>query len=131
MVIYHYVGRIWRVLVTPNFLYNIYDDEKYYPGEPVNIQIQSLINIIKENNREITAKKGKDELPLFCGNVERVIPIYGGHSLTIKAIPSNIYAYTVSFLFICIDFSHNPSISWFLCFGTQFLLRNKMVLLSV
>ena len=58
MVIYHYVGRIWRVLVTPNFLYNIYDDEKYYPGEPVNIHIQSLINIIKENNWVIATKKG-------------------------------------------------------------------------
>ena len=23
MVIYHYIERIWRVLVTPNFLYNI------------------------------------------------------------------------------------------------------------
>ena len=30
----------------------------YYPGEPVNIHIQSLINIIKENNRVITTKKG-------------------------------------------------------------------------
>ena len=24
-VIYHYVDRIWRILVTPIFLYNIYD----------------------------------------------------------------------------------------------------------
>ena len=40
MVIYHYVERIWGILVTPNFLYNIYDNEIYYPGEPVNIHIQ-------------------------------------------------------------------------------------------
>ena len=46
MVIYHYVERIWRILVTPNFLHDIYDNEKYYPGEPVNINIQSLISII-------------------------------------------------------------------------------------
>ena len=39
MVIYHYAEIIWRILVTPNFLYNIYDHEKYYPGELVNIQI--------------------------------------------------------------------------------------------
>ena len=32
------------------FLYNIYDHEKYYPGKPVNLHIQSLINIIQENN---------------------------------------------------------------------------------
>ena len=28
MVIYHYVQRIWRILVTPDFLYNIYEHEK-------------------------------------------------------------------------------------------------------
>ena len=27
MVIYHCVERIWKILITPNFLYNIYDDE--------------------------------------------------------------------------------------------------------
>ena len=27
MVIYHYVEIIWRILVTPNFLYNIYNHE--------------------------------------------------------------------------------------------------------
>ena len=26
IVIYHYIERIWRILVTPNFLYNIYND---------------------------------------------------------------------------------------------------------
>ena len=49
---------------------------KYYPGEPVNIHIQSLINIILENNWAITTKKGKGKLPIFCGNGDRVIPIY-------------------------------------------------------
>ena len=27
VVIYHYVERIWRILLTPNFLYNIRDHE--------------------------------------------------------------------------------------------------------
>ena len=34
------------------------------------------MNIIQDNNREITKKKGKGKLPLCRGNVERVIPIY-------------------------------------------------------
>ena len=39
MVIYHYVERIWRIIYPPDFTYKIYDHEKYYPGEPVNIHI--------------------------------------------------------------------------------------------
>ena len=31
---------------------------KYYPCEPVNINIQSLMSIIQENNWVITTKKG-------------------------------------------------------------------------
>ena len=50
--------------------------KKYYPDEPVNIHIQSLINIIQEKNWVITTKKVKGELPLFCGNEEWVIPFY-------------------------------------------------------
>ena len=69
MVIYHYVKRIWRILITPNFCYNIYDHEGNYPDEPVNIHIQPLINIIQDNNWVITIKKGKGKLPLFCGNI--------------------------------------------------------------
>ena len=46
MVIYHCIERVWGIVVTLNFLYNIYDHEKYYPGDPVNINIQSLLNII-------------------------------------------------------------------------------------
>ena len=57
MVIFHYVERIWRILVTPDFLYNIYDHEIYYPGEPFNIHIQSLINNMRENNGLIATKK--------------------------------------------------------------------------
>ena len=49
----------------------------YYPGEPVNILIQSIINIIQENNWVVTPKKGKGKLPLFCCNGDRVNPIYG------------------------------------------------------
>ena len=39
--------------------------QKYYPDEPVNIHIQSLINIIQQNNRVLTTKKGTDKLTLF------------------------------------------------------------------
>ena len=54
---------------------------KYYPGEPVNIHIQSLINIMQVTNLLITTKKGEGKLPLFCGNGERVIPIYVGYAV--------------------------------------------------
>ena len=43
----------------------------YYMVEAINIQIFS-----QEKNWVITTKKGKGKLPLFCGNGERVIPIY-------------------------------------------------------
>ena len=58
------------------FLYNIYDHEKYLPGEPVNIHIKSLINIIQDNHWFIDTKKAKGYLPLFFVDGERVIPIY-------------------------------------------------------
>ena len=32
--------------------------KKCYPGEPININIQSLINIIQDKNWAITTKKG-------------------------------------------------------------------------
>ena len=55
----------------------MYDYQKYYPGEPVHVHIQSLINIIQYNNRVITIKKGKDKLPLLCGKGGQLIPFYG------------------------------------------------------
>ena len=58
MVIYRYFEKIWRILVTPNYLYKIYDHENYYPGEPVIILFHSLIYIIQDNNWFITTKKG-------------------------------------------------------------------------
>ena len=58
MVIYHYVERIWRILVTPKIFITYTIINKYYPGEPVSIHIQSLIHIIQENNWAITTKKG-------------------------------------------------------------------------
>ena len=58
MVIYHYVEKILENSRYPQFLYNIYYNGKYYPGEPVNIHIQSLIDINQEKNRAITTKKG-------------------------------------------------------------------------
>ena len=63
MVIYHDVERIWRILVTPNFYTSYVIANKYYPGEPVNIHIKSLINIFQENNWGINTKKGKGRLP--------------------------------------------------------------------
>ena len=50
---------------------------KQFTGEPVNINIQSFINIIQEKSWVITTKKGKGKLPIICGNGERLIPIYG------------------------------------------------------
>ena len=58
MVIYNYFEIIWRILVTPNFLYNIHNHEKYYPCKSVHIHKQSWINITQDNNRVITTKKG-------------------------------------------------------------------------
>ena len=46
----------------------------YNPGEPVNIHIQLLINIIKVKNWVINTKKGKGKLPLLCRNREQAIP---------------------------------------------------------
>ena len=57
MVIYHYVQRIWRVLVTPLLFITYMTMNKYYPGEPINIHIQPLINIMQEKNWVITTKK--------------------------------------------------------------------------
>ena len=76
MVIYHYIERTWRIIVTPDFCITYTIMRKYYPGEPVNIHIQLLLSIIQENNRVITTNNGKGKLPLFCGNGERVIPVY-------------------------------------------------------
>ena len=59
MLIYHYIEKIWRILVTPDFLYIPYTTiRKYYPSEQVNIHIKSLINIIQGKNWVIATKKG-------------------------------------------------------------------------
>ena len=78
MLICHYFDRILRILVTHNFLYNIYDHEKilfvwtilytytiinkYYPGLEIGL---------------LPPKQGGGKLPLFYGDREWVIPIYG------------------------------------------------------
>ena len=59
---------------------------KCYKGETVNIHIQLLIDIIKENNRVITSKKGKGKLPLFRGNGKWVIPIDEPHTRDISPL---------------------------------------------
>ena len=43
MVIFHYIEIIWRILVTLEFSYNIISPEIYYPDEPVDIHVQSLL----------------------------------------------------------------------------------------
>ena len=58
MLIYHYLEVMWRIVITTNFLYNIYNHEKYYPGETANIHLQYLINISQEKNCVIKTKKG-------------------------------------------------------------------------
>ena len=49
---------------------------KQLSSEPVNIHIQSLLNIIQENNWVITTEKVKVKLPLFRGNGEQIIHFY-------------------------------------------------------
>ena len=58
MVIYRDVDIILELLLPPIFhiIYTIM--KKYYSDETVNIHIQPFINIIKENNRVITNKRG-------------------------------------------------------------------------
>ena len=58
MVIYHYIERNWRVLVTPNFCIKYRTINKYFPGEPVNLNTHLLINMIQDSKRYITTKKG-------------------------------------------------------------------------
>ena len=50
--------------------------KKYYPGETVNIHIQSLINIIQDSNWLIATKTNKGKSPWCCGNGEQAVPIY-------------------------------------------------------
>ena len=46
------------------------------------------MNIIQENNRVITTKKGKGKLPIFCGNVEWLILVYARHRNLQKGLHS-------------------------------------------
>ena len=57
MVIYNYVQIIGELLLPLIFLYTIYDNRKNYMGKPVNIHIQSLINVIQDKNRAIIKKR--------------------------------------------------------------------------
>ena len=75
MVIYHYIERIWTILVTLNFCIAYMIMNKYYPVEPVHIYIQSLMNIMQEKIGKLPTKKGKGILPLFHGKRERLIPV--------------------------------------------------------
>ena len=75
---------------------------KYYPGEPVNIHIQSLTNIIQDNNWVITRKKDKGKLPLFCGNGKWVIPIYACRKLNLRG--QAIWLHTPSDASLCMSY---------------------------
>ena len=57
MVIYHYVERIWRILVSPFFCITYMIINRHYTGRRDSIHIQSVINIIQVNNWVITTKK--------------------------------------------------------------------------
>ena len=57
ILIYYYVEIIAEFLLPLIYLYNIYDNQKYFPGEPFNIHIQSLINNFQDENWVITTKK--------------------------------------------------------------------------
>ena len=58
MVIYHYVDRIWIILGTPNFPYNIYDHEKILSRWTSQYTYTIINNIIQENNGEIADSLG-------------------------------------------------------------------------
>ena len=49
---------IRRILITANFFITYTIMNKLYSGEKLNIHIQSLINMIHENNWVLTTKKG-------------------------------------------------------------------------
>ena len=80
----------------------------YYPGEPVNIHMQSLINIIQDNNWGITTKKGKGKFPLFCGNIEWVIPLYYIRCYSLPKYLPYLLSYTLHALYICLSFHGYP-----------------------
>ena len=54
MVIYRYIDIIAEFLLLLIFWLTYMIMNKYYPGEPVKIHIQSLINMIQKKNRVIT-----------------------------------------------------------------------------
>ena len=57
MEISHFVEIIGEFLLPLIFLIIYMIMKKYYPGQPVNIHIQSLINIVQENDWLLPPKK--------------------------------------------------------------------------
>ena len=53
---YRYDKIIWIILIPPKYFVTYMIMKKYYPGEPVNINIQSLIDIIQQKNWLIATK---------------------------------------------------------------------------
>ena len=68
MLIYHHVEIIGEFSLPPIFRITYTIIENYYPGEPINIHIRSLINIILEKNWVLSTKKGRGNLQSFGGN---------------------------------------------------------------
>ena len=68
MQIHRYVKRIWRIRVTPDFLYKVEDQEKK--------RYSWTCNIMQENNCRITTRTDRGRLPIFSYNVALGIPIY-------------------------------------------------------
>ena len=80
----------------PRFFYITYKIIKqYYPGEPFNILIRSLIDIFQENNRVITTKNGKGELTLFCVNGEQVNTSYARDQTVVRGCGYHAVAFLI------------------------------------
>ena len=71
--------KIGEFSLPPTCSYSIYDIKKYYPGEPVNINIRSLINFIQEKNWFITTKKVNCHYFMVMDNEKFPSMAYGGY----------------------------------------------------
>ena len=75
--------------------------KKYYPGEPVNILTQSLINIIQDNNRVVTTKKVQESITIILWLCKMV----DSHLCCARSIPSSPIVARIEFLWY-LDVSH-------------------------
>ena len=76
MVIYHFVERVGELSLPPIFhTTHMIMKNNIQVNQSIYIY-KALINMIQENNLVLSPKKGQGKLILFCGNGERVFPIY-------------------------------------------------------